>query len=509
MRAAGRRVLLALALLAAPVGCRSVADHPNPAAEAGPVLPAAFEQRRVAGPTPTPQPGNDFRTGGPVIPPPVSDLPIDLATALTLAGVDNPTIALAEEAVRAGEAEQLEARALLLPTLSAGASFDWHDGTLQSSQGIIRNVERQSVYFGAGASAVGAGTVTVPGVRLVSHLADALYAPRIARDRLTARQFDAVAVRNAILLDVATSYLALVGAEEQLRAVRESEREFNEVARLTADFAEQGVRRQGDADRAASEAHLFHAEEERAQEEVAVAAAELSRLLHLDPSARLHGDGAPVPLLQLVDPQASLEQLVATAAANRPEIGAREAELAARRAALRQEQVRPFLPLLFVGYSAGGFGGEGADTVSRLSHPSARADFDVFAVWSLQNFGLGNVATQRERRAVLDAGAAERDRVLDQVRREVAEAYAAAAAARRDLDVARRQLHTAKEGYGLDRDRVRTAPRLGRPIELLNSATLLAAGRQEYVRALIAFDQAQFRLFAALGQPPALPGEQK
>src|SRR5262249_39074590 len=127
----------------------------------------------------------DAEPRGLVIPPPAADLPLDLSTALTLAGVDNPTIALAEEAVRASEAEQLQARALLLPTLNAGASFDWHDGALESSQGIIRSVERQSVYFGAGASAVGAGTVTVPGVHLIGHLADALYAPHIARERLT------------------------------------------------------------------------------------------------------------------------------------------------------------------------------------------------------------------------------------------------------------------------------------------------------------------------------------
>jgi outer membrane protein TolC len=500
------RLLLGLALLAAPVGCRSANDL------------AALEHGGSAGAAPlrhgqetVPQRG--LPTGGdasgmtPAAPP--ADIPIDLPTALTLAGLDNPTIALAEEAVRAGEAEQLQARALLLPTLNAGASFDWHDGTLESAQGIIRNLRRQSVYFGAGASAVGTGTVTVPGVYLIGHLADALYEPRIARDRLAARQFDAVAVRNTILLDVATGYLALVGAEERLRALRQSEEEFDEIARLTANFAEAGVRRHGDADRAASEAELFRAQEERAREAVAVAAAELARLLSLDPSARLHGDGSPVPLLTLVDPRADLEQLVAAAAANRPEIAAREAELAARRAALRREQVRPLLPLLSVGYSAGGFGGEGTGTASRLSHPGARADFDVSAVWSLQNFGLGNVATQRERRAVLNEGLAERDRTLDQVRREVADAYAASAATSRDLDVARRQLRAAQEGYRLDLDRVRKTPALSRPIELLNSATLLAAARQEYVRALIGFDEAQFRLFVSLGQPPPVPGGAK
>src|SRR5439155_3347866 len=98
---------------------------------------------------------------------------IDLPQALALAGVDNPTIALAQEAVQASRAELWQARAQLLPSLDAGVSFDLHRGPLLSAQGIVRDVNRQSLYAGAGAAAVGAGTVGFPGVRLTAHLAEA------------------------------------------------------------------------------------------------------------------------------------------------------------------------------------------------------------------------------------------------------------------------------------------------------------------------------------------------
>jgi hypothetical protein len=45
---------------------------------------------------------------------------------------------------------------------------------------------------------------------------------------------------------------------------------------------------------------------------------------------------------------------------------------------------------------------------------------------------------------------------------------------------------------------------VGRPIEVLNSARLLASGRQEFVLALTRFNQAQLRLFGSLGQPPTV-----
>src|SRR5262249_18405646 len=147
---------------------------------------------------------------------------IDLAETLTLAGASNPTIALAQEAVRASRAEQLQAQALLLPTLDAGVSFDLHRGNLLSAQGIIRDVNRQSLYAGAGAAAVGAGTVGFPGVRLTAHLTDAIFEPLATRQQVAGRQFDAVATHNAILLDVTTRYFALVGAQSKLQALRQS-----------------------------------------------------------------------------------------------------------------------------------------------------------------------------------------------------------------------------------------------------------------------------------------------
>jgi outer membrane protein TolC len=94
--------------------------------------------------------------------------------------------------------------------------------------------------------------------------------------------------------------------------------------------------------------------------------------------------------------------------------------------------------------------------------------------------------------------------VINVIRREVAEARALAASRRREYEVARRQLDTAGEAYRLDLLRTRNLAAKALPIELLNSANLLTAARQDLVRALIAYDQAQFQLFVALGQPPTL-----
>jgi outer membrane protein TolC len=437
-----------------------------------------------------------------VVPTPFGEFPVDLETALGLAGAENPTIALAREAVAASLAAQLQARALLLPSLNAGGNYRNHQGNLQAGTGRILSVDSQSLYVGSGAGAVGSGTALVPGVRVFAHLADAIYEPHAAAHRVAGRRLDALAVRNDVLLDVASAYLDLVGAEARLLALRESEADYRAVARQTAAFARTGQGRQADADRARADLLLSQADLQRAQEEAEAAAAELARLLNFDPAVRLRPPAGLVPLVELVDPRAGLEELVQVAVRNRPEVGARSEDVAFNEVRLREERARPLLPLLSAGFSAGGFGG-GSDLVdTRFGHFDGRTDADVYAVWTLRNFGLGDVAVWRERRAEVGEAEAARAAVIARVRQEVAEAYALAADRRGEAETARRRLASASEAFREDLTRARNLE--GRPIEVLNSAGLLRAAREDYVRAVVGYDQAEFRLFVALGQPPTL-----
>ncbi len=185
----------------------------------------------------------------PVIPAPEKALPITLGASLALAGVENPVIGLAEQAIRVSLAEQMQSRLLLLPNVNVGSSIDVHNGPLQASFGGIRKVDRANVLYGLGVSTAAAETVKIPGLWLYTHLGDALFEPLVARQIVVNRRFKATATRNQVLLEVSTAYLALLGSEARLAIVRQSETDFDEVARLTANFAKTGQGRKGDADR--------------------------------------------------------------------------------------------------------------------------------------------------------------------------------------------------------------------------------------------------------------------
>ena len=80
---------------------------------------------------------------------------------------------------------------------------------------------------------------------------------------------------------------------------------------------------------------------------------------------------------------------------------------------------------------------------------------------------------------------------------EVAEAYGISAARRRQMELSQQQLATAEAGFR--EELIRTRGGVGLPIEVVNSLDLLTRARQDFVTAIVEYDQAQFRLFVALG----------
>jgi outer membrane protein TolC len=472
---------------------------------------------------PSPAAGMDT----PVIPKPEKALPITLGASLALAGVENPIIGLAEQAVRTSLAEQLQARVLLLPNVNVGANYHFHNGQLQPSFGGIRKVDSQSVDYGLGTYTVAAETMKIPGLLIATHLGNALYEPLVARQIVANRRAALRGTTNQILLEVSRTYLALLGAEGRLAVLRQSQADFEEVVRLTTAFAKSGQGRKGDADRAMADYMALQFQEKEAQQEVAVAAAELARYLNLDPATRLQTGDVPIQIVQFVDPNLPLPKLLEIAVNNRPELRAAAASVAASNIRVSQEKTRPFYPLLVAGFSAVDFGGgavssttgnvpnphtggvtgapdasTGGQTVPKFGRIAARTDVDVLAVWQLQNFGFGNIARIKERRAELRGAEAERVFIYNMVEREVTQAYSESASWLRKVGVARTQVVASIEGFQRDLARIRGGQ--GLPIEVLNNAKLLARARQDLLRSIIAFDRSQFDLFVALGQPPTL-----
>jgi outer membrane protein TolC len=220
-----------------------------------------------------------------------------------------------------------------------------------------------------------------------------------------------------------------------------------------------------------------------------------------------------VTAFRLLPEDEATEELLAVAVRTRPELVTWAATIQEARTRVRQEEVRPLLPTLSAGFSAGGFGGGGRLTSTGTPGSAGfgpmhgRSDFDVIAVWNVQGLGFGNRSRVRAAKTGVGQAVAGYDTALNQVRQDVATAQADAQAAAGQIKVARTALADAEDGYKLERERVRRGE--GRPIEALDSFRQLLDARLELLRSVLAFDVAQFRLFVAVGSNPAAsPGGQ-
>jgi outer membrane protein TolC len=426
---------------------------------------------------------------------------IDLASALSLGGVRNPQLLLARERILEVTALRQLAAARLLPSLHMGTSFNNHDGNLQQSTGNVIGVNRGSYYIGAGASAVGAGTVTIPGVDWNLNVSDVIFKALESRQVVRRRQFEQRVVENAMLLRIALAYLAIVRAEGHRALALRNLENSHDVVRVLDAYVEAGQGRQSDADRARTD--FYHRQEflQQAEGDVLTASARLAELLDLPPEPRLHPlEDRVVPSPAVPDP-ISLPELLAIAALNRPELQAQQAGIRQAFLQLEGAKLLPFSPTVIVGCSYGGEAGGGTQTSPRFGDLNGRADFDAALFWTLQNLSFGNLSQIKMARSNLASANLELVRQLNDVRAEVAVAHAQIRARLLQIETCEHAVNSITRGYSLDFARIRGFQ--GLPIELLNSLGLLGEARLAYLDAIVDYNEAQMQLYVALGQPPA------
>jgi outer membrane protein TolC len=427
--------------------------------------------------------------------------PIDLNTALRLAGVQNPQMLIARQRIVEAVALQQYAAAQFLPSINAGTNYDTHTGVLQQSNGNILSVQRDALYVGAGANAVAAGTVNIPGIVLTGNVAVAVYGYLTSRQVVAQREFANTAVANQQFLKVALAYSELLRAEGARAIQMQARDDVKRIAKQTTAYAESGEGLLSDANRAATELALREADVQAAEGQVLTASARLCYVLNVDPSVRLHPTDAWVVPAPIVPDPIPVRELIALGLLHRPELGERRAAIRESLLSLEGAKVLPFSPTVLVGFSAGGFGG-GSSLVSPVFGGfGGRSDADFYTYWTIQNLGVGNVALIRLAQSRLGLARYAEIAMLDQVRAEVAEAYAKTHARYAQIQTAAMAVRSSVQGY--QEDLTRILNRVTPAIEVVDSMRLLARARMAYLDSIVDYNRAQFQLYVALGQPPA------
>jgi outer membrane protein TolC len=426
--------------------------------------------------------------------------PLTLKDAMHLAGAQALDIRLAEARVEQAVGRLQQARALWLPTIYVGVDYLRHDGRIQDIVGTVFPTSRSAFFAGAGPSAVFA-------------LTDAFYAPLAAQQFVDASEASVRSASNDVAVAVAEAFFTLQQARGELSGFLIVARHYDQLLQKTEALAE-SLTPPLEILRVRSERARVQQEVQRARQRWRVASAELVRLLRLQPGVLVEPVEPPDLVVQLIEPNRSLDELIPLALTHRPELEAHQAIVGATLARLRQEKMRPLLPSVILRgtssnpagtFSTGIFGG---GINSNLSNFDYRNDFNLQLHWEFQNLGFGNRGRVRERLAENEAATLELFRTQDRIAAEVTQAHAEVQAAevrRREaegaLRDARELVEQSLKAISQTKSIGRTLTLVVRPQEVVAAMQTLARAYQDHYAAIADWDRGQFRLIRALGRP--------
>jgi len=415
--------------------------------------------------------------------------PIDLPTALRLAGAQNLDVAIARERLAEARAAQESAREQFFPWLSPGASYRRHEGRIQKVEGVIIDADKQS--YNAG------GTLATQ-----VDLGDAYFKTLAAQQLVRAAGQGLDAERRDSVLAAAQGYFDLAKAQAGIGVAREA-------VKISEDYEDQlrqavaiGIAFKGEELRVRVQTERERLRLRQVQEEQRVAAARLAQTLHLDPAVDLVARDADLVPLSLPGADAGLGALVSQALASRPELKQSRSLVAAARETRAAAVYGPMIPAVGAQVFGGGLGGG----VNRdTGHFGDSEDYFAGLSWRIGPGGLFDFGRIHAAESRLHGAQLVEEKLKDEITRQIVEADARVRSLADQLATVKRQLSAADESLRLTQQRKEFG--VGNVLENIQAEQELSRARNDYVAAIAEYDKAQYVLRNATGASPALPAE--
>ncbi len=335
--------------------------------------------------------------------------PIDLSSALRLAGARDLDIATARQQVMQSLGELDEARGLWLPSLFTGPTYYRLDGQVQSINGQIQTVSRNSLFLGTTASLANSFPAAPPGSGFpplnslsgVLRISDAVYGTRAARRDIAANEAGVRRPRPITPLLTAASeayfdlQLAAGSALPSLMARRPATPRFRRASRRRP-YARSGAGLEADHRRSLTELRSRKRSIRLAVGQLEVASANLVRPLLLDHHVLVAPVEPAEAVIRLLPDDVPLDDLICQGWRCRPELARARELVEASVLRLKQAKLRPFIPSVAITYAGGGFGGGQNGSFGNFN---TRGDVAASLFWELRGLGLSDYGVYRTAKA--------------------------------------------------------------------------------------------------------------
>lgn len=414
--------------------------------------------------------------------------PIDLPTALRLAGAQNLDVQIARERLAEVQANHQSALEQFFPWITAGAAYHRRDGVAQAvPAGTISDAHFQSYNPGTAVTAQ-------------VDLGDAIYKSLATRQLVKASDQALEAQRQDATLSAAQGYFDLAKASALVEVTKQALNTSREYQQQLQAAVASGIAFKGDLLRVQSQAEHYETALRQALERQRVAAAELALTLHLDATAELVPREAELAPLTLFATNAPLAALVAQALQYRPELKQDRALVLAARATKNGAVYGPLIPSVNAQAFGGGLGG-GPDSGS--SNFGAEGDYFVGLNWRIGPGGLFDAGRANAGKARLAEAQLAEAKLKDTITSQVVICVARVQSLWAQIGLAERNLATAAETLRLTRERKQYG--VGIVLEDIQAQQDLTQARSEYFTALAEYNKAQYALEKTVGGPHAKP----
>jgi outer membrane protein TolC len=419
---------------------------------------------------------------------------IDLKSALRLANEQNTGLAIQLERVRQAEIDNNSAVYQWLPTIRAGFSSTDQDGILQNTDGSITDVDRTTESRGLGLGTIGSGLAPRPGLSLELDLAEGIFKPLAASQKLEAAKAEETETRQNLALEVTAAYYELVQSKRNMVIAGETAGNAGNIEKATADFAKAGEGLQADAERAAVESLIQQNKLESANVRATAASSRLVQLLRLNEEVELEPLDSMIVPLNLFPADPELGSLIRKALANRPEIKRYKALAKVEESNYKRETLGMLLPKVGVNYSDNRYKGGPYGSVSNYRD---RTESFVAVYWQLDNLGFTNLARKETQESRLRIAKAREDQVEADIIADVNLALSQYRAARKQVEFLKKAVERARKAFELSQERI--FENQGLPLEALQAMNALEEVELLYLNASAQKNFSQLYLLTATG----------
>jgi hypothetical protein len=468
---------------------------------------------------PPPPGGETVALPQPKLEPGDLSFPINLATALRLSDARPLLVAAAQASAWMAEARLQKAKVLWVPDFQLGFMYLRHDGYGPDVVNGLNIPSGQNIFGQSSPGSFGKplnqniNCLYAGGALFqMRNVTDMVYEPLRARQSLNSARWNIQTAKNDALLMTARAYFEVhkfrgqyAGAIDTVLRGRRLVREISELSRDLVPAVE--------VDRARNFLANLEQQSVSARQYWRRASANLTQVLRLDPRAVVEPLEQDHLQITLIDPSRSLDDLIPIGLTNRPELAGHQADVQAAMVRIRQEKLRPFLPVLMLQgfqtpYEQLEFGVMGIGNGGSMNIWNYRQDISPQILFQADALGFGNAAMVKWRRGEASQATVELFKAQDMVAADVTRAQARLQSAAARTVQAERELRGAIKNFDGVIEGLKQTQRFGnvlqlvfRPQEAVFAHVLLKLAYDNYYATVAQYNTAQFEMFHALGYP--------